>query len=126
MPHAALGCPSTDFAQTSRGGSPRCEWASLSRGRDSIALLHETLHRVEDAGLGPEVHGARGFVEDEDRRVPQEGAGERDALALAAGEAQAALANLGVVALRQPGDELVGVGPPGGVHDLPLAGAGTR
>src|SRR6266542_3898585 len=90
------------------------------------AALHEALHRVQDAGLGLHVHGAGGLVEDEHRRVLQEGAGERDALALAAREAESPLANLGVVALRQPGDELVGVGPPGGVHDFALARPGPR
>ena len=40
-------------------------------------------------------------------RVLQEGAGDGDALALAAGQARAGLADQGVVALRQLGDEVV-------------------
>ena len=47
------------------------------------------------------------LVEDQDRRVLQEGARDRDALALAAAQRQPALADPRVVALRQPLDEPV-------------------
>src|SRR5207245_10906439 len=45
-----------------------------------------------------------------DGRVLEEGTGERDALALAAGQSHAALANCGVVAVRESGYEIVRVG----------------
>ena len=45
----------------------------------------------------------RRLVEDQDRRVLEERARDGDALALAAGELRAALAELGLVALRQRG-----------------------
>ena len=51
--------------------------------------------------LGAGVEGAGGLVEDEDRRVAQDGAGDGEALLLAAGEAVAALADEGVVAVGQ-------------------------
>ncbi len=50
------------------------------------------------------------LVEDQDRRVAQQGAGDRQALALAAGEQHAAFADHRGVALRQGRDELVRVG----------------
>ena len=61
---------------------------------------HEALERVEDHGLGLRVDRGGGLVEDEDRRVLDEGAGDADALALASGELCATLAELRVVALR--------------------------
>jgi hypothetical protein len=68
----------------------------------SEGLLDEPLvFRVELAG---------GFVENQDVRIGEHGAGDGDALALPAGEAQAALADRRVVTLGQFGDEVVGVG----------------
>jgi hypothetical protein len=54
--------------------------------------------------------GPSGFVEEQDRPVGEDGAGDGDALALTAGQAHAALAQVGVVALGQARDELVGEG----------------
>ena len=68
---------------------------------------------------------ARGrLVQDQDRRVGQEGAGDRHPLALAAGQLDAALADQGGVALRQARDEVVGVGEPRRRLDLRLRRAG--
>ena len=61
---------------------------------------HQLVERVEDHGLGPRVDRRRRLVEDEDRRVLEERAGDADALALAAGELRTPLAELGLVALR--------------------------
>ena len=88
--------------------------------------MHEPFHRFHDRGLGPRIDGAGGLVEDEDRGILQEGAGERDALALAAGETHAALADLGLVALRQVDDKGVRVGGLRRSHNLRHAGVGTR
>jgi hypothetical protein len=60
--------------------------------------------------LGFGVERGRGLVEDQDRIVADHGAGDPDALALAAGQRVAALADHGVVPLRHPGDEFVGIG----------------
>jgi hypothetical protein len=65
---------------------------------------------VEDHALRPRVDRGRGLVEDEDRRVLDERARHRHALALAARQARASLAQDGVVALGQPRDEVVRVG----------------
>ena len=48
-----------------------------------------------------DVDGAGGVVEDQDRRVDEQGPGDGDALALAAREGVAPLADHGVVAVGQ-------------------------
>ncbi len=60
-----------------------------------------TLQPVEgglDLGLGFGIERRGRLVEEDDRRVAEEGAGDGNALALAAGKFGAALAKLGVVA----------------------------
>src|SRR6266542_4970269 len=65
---------------------------------------------------------ARGrFVQDEDGRVLQERAGDREPLLLAAGQARAAFADLGVVAIRERDDEVVDLRGPGGGLGLRVA-----
>ena len=59
----------------------------------------QLLERELDGGFALAVEGAGGFVEDEDRGVAEEGAGEGEALLLAAGEPGAALADDGGVAV---------------------------
>ena len=54
------------------------------------------------------VEGAGGFVEDQQEGLPQQGAGEGDALAFATREVDAALANAGVESLGEMGDEIGG------------------
>lgn len=68
------------------------------------------------------VDGGGGVVEEEEPGVGEDRPGQRDALALAAGEGEAVLADLGVVALGQLGDEPVGLGGAGGGLDLLLGG----
>lgn len=76
---------------------------------------------VLDAG----VDGGGGIVQEEQPGVGQEGAGERDALALAAGQGQALLADLGVVPGGQGFDEPLGLGGAGGGPDLLLVRVGA-
>ena len=80
--------------------------------------LHEDAERGVDALLHLDVDGAGGVVEDEDRWVDQEGAGDGDALALPARERVATLADHGVVAVGQAVDEAGGTGRLGRGHDL--------
>ena len=54
----------------------------------------------------------------QDRRRLEDGAGDGDALLLAAGELQAALADLGLVAVGREADEIVDLGEPGRLLDL--------
>ena len=62
---------------------------------------------VLDPRLGVHVDVRGGLVEDQDARVGRRGARERHQLALAGRQVAAALADLGVVAVGQPLDELV-------------------
>src|SRR5947209_19684504 len=66
----------------------------------------EFIQRVQQRALGQLVKIGSGFVEDEDRRVLQESWGHCQALALAAGELQALLADPGLESLRQLAHEL--------------------
>ena len=78
---------------------------------------HEAREGVLDHRLVLRIDRRERLVEQQDRRIPQERAGDGDALALAARKADAALADHRVVALRQAGDEAVSVGRPcGGFH----------
>ena len=79
-----------------------------------------------DRRLGGRVDRGGGVVEDQDARVGEQGAGDRDPLALAAGEGQAALADPGLVAVRQVADEGVGLGAAGRLFDLLEARLGPR
>ena len=59
------------------------------------APLHQLGQRLLDQELALRVEIGRGLVQDEDGRILQEGAGDGQALPLAAGEPDAALADLG-------------------------------
>ena len=74
------------------------------------AADHQAIERRLDQGLALGVDGRERLVEDQDRGVAQERPGDGDALALAAREAHAALADDGGVALRQFQNEVLGVG----------------
>ena len=62
--------------------------------RDAVELGLDRLFRLR-------IERRRRFVEDQDRRVLQQRARDRDALLLAAGQLQAALADFGFVAVGQ-------------------------
>ena len=76
--------------------------------------------------LGRRVDRCGRVVEDQDARVDRERARDRDALPLAAGERDPALADHGVVALRQPLDELVRLRSPRGALDVLLRQVAAR
>ena len=75
--------------------------------RQRRAAFRELVERGLDGSLGLGVEGARRLVEDQDRRVAQDRARDRDSLLLAAGEAVAALADKRVVTVRKGGDQVV-------------------
>ncbi len=84
-----------------------------ARGDDEGgAPAHHGVERLLDQILGLHIHAGGGVVEDQDARVEQEGAGDGDALLLAAGERDAALADPGVVAVGEAADEVVERGRP--------------
>ena len=67
----------------------------------------ERAQRVVDGGLGGGVDGGRGVVEHQHARVGEHGPGQRDPLALPAGQREPALADDRVVAVGQRLDERV-------------------
>ena len=89
------------------------------------AARHCLGERQLDALLGGGVHRGGGVVEHQHARVGQQRARDRDALALPTGDRQAALADLGLVALGQAADEVVRLRAPGGRFDLLDRGVGA-
>ena len=65
---------------------------------DDRPPFHQAVELLLDRRLDLRVERAGRLVEDEDRRILEEEAGDGDALALAAGELHPALADMGVVA----------------------------
>ena len=90
------------------------------RGAVAQGFLQRGLY--EGLVLGVEV--ARGFVEDDDRRVLQEHAGDGETLLLAAGEAVAALAHDRGVAVGQRRDEIVDARRPARGDELGIRPSG--
>ena len=79
---------------------------------------HDLVQRALDLLLGRRVDGRRRVVEDEDPRVGEQRARDRDPLALAAAQRQPALADARVVAVGQRRDEVVRLRALGGRDDL--------
>src|SRR5690606_21703184 len=86
------------------------------------AALRELVERLLDRALGLGVEGRGRLVEDQDRRVLQEDARDRQPLLLTARELHAALADQRVEALRQALDQLLELSPARGLEDLLVAG----
>lgn len=85
---------------------------------------HDGAQRLVDLVLDAGVDGGGGVVEEEQPGVGEDGPGEGDALALAAGEGEPVFADGRVVAVGQVGDEPVGLGGAGGGLDLLVGGVG--
>ncbi len=64
------------------------------------ACLHELFQRGLNQAFAFGVEGTGGFVEQQYGQVSQDGAGDGDALALSAGQADAAFTEEGIEALR--------------------------
>ena len=88
------------------------------RDHQSRAPAHQRPQSCLNLPFRFAVEGRGRLVEQQDRRVLQHRPGDRDTLALAAGEADAVLADQGVVTLRQLPDELVSGGGARRRHDL--------
>ena len=87
-------------------------------------VLHRLAQAETDPGLGGRVHRSGRVVEDEDPRVDRECPCDRQPLALAAREGDAALADHGVVAVGKLLDELVRLGQPRDPLDLRVVEVG--
>lgn len=93
------------------------------RDDDGGAVFGELLERLFYDIFALVIEGTRCFVEYEDRRVLEEDAGDRETLLLAAGEFDAALTDVGVVAVRKLHYEVVSIGELGGFDYLFTSGA---
>ena len=82
--------------------------------------------RVLDGELRLGVEVRRRLVEDDDRGVLQQHARDGQALLLAARHPVPALADQGVVAVGQAGDQVVDAGGPARLDQLGVGGVGTR
>ena len=89
-----------DAIGVQNGGQSMCN-------HDVGASAHEALQRILDQELAFAVERAGGFVEDQNARIAEERARDRDALALAAGKFRTPLTEQGVVTFGQVADELV-------------------
>ena len=78
-----------------------------------VAALHDFVEGGVDLGFGDGVERAGGLVEDQDRRVLQQRARDRQPLPLAAGQHAAALAGMGLELLVAALDELQRLGAAG-------------
>src|SRR4029079_1683787 len=76
------------------------------RDDEGGAPVQQAAEGALDAALGADVDRARRLVQDQDARVGEQSTRERNELPLAEGEPRATLAELGVVAVLQPADEL--------------------
>src|SRR5437764_8572594 len=99
--------------------------AQPMRDREHRAPLDQRLQGMHDLGFGLHVQAGRRLIQDQDRRVAQDGARDGQALPLAAGEVLALLAHPRLVALGQRQDRLMDVGVFGRIHNLVVTGAGA-
>ena len=91
---------------------------------DRRAVLRDLAERGANALFGGGVDGGGGIVEHQDRRRRQKAAGDRQALALAAGKGDAAFTDQGLIAKRQADDVIVKLGRFGGAGDAVAIGPG--
>ncbi len=88
-------------------------------------MLHDLAQRGVDQLLGAGVDRRRGVVEHEHAGVGEHGTSDGDALALATGEGEAALADDGVVGVGERLDEDRGTRDLGGAPDVVVGGVGA-
>src|SRR5260370_31486437 len=90
------------------------------RDQNRRAAFHDSAQSGEDALFGLRVHGGKGIVEDQNSRIADDGARNRGALLLSAGESDAALADHGLVGLAEVLDVAVRTGNFGCLADALL------
>src|SRR5208337_2723104 len=101
-------------------------------GREAVsddergASTHQVGKAALDDGLRLGVETGGRLVENEDAGIGQDGAGDGEALALAAAELYAALANDGLIAIGKAFGEFIHTGDSARLKNLLQAGVGTR
>src|SRR5206468_11929630 len=74
------------------------------------AVRHQSVDRLLYQALGLHVERAGGLVQDQNRRIAQQGARDRDALSLAAAQTRAPLPQQRAITVGELRDEIVGIG----------------
>ena len=100
----------------------RADGVEPVRDDERAAADQESLQGGLDLRLALRVEVRRGFVEDHQRRVHQEGARQGDPLRLSPAEPRAPLADDGLIALGQCADEVIGAGLLRGLDQVILPG----
>ena len=100
------------------------------RNRDHRLAGHQCIEARLNGGFDLTVECRGRLIQDQDRRILENDAGDGDALALAAGQLDAALSDLSFITMTaapilEVGDELVGMGKPRCRDDLRVARFGT-
>jgi len=101
----------------------------LDRGQavgddEAGAPLHQILHAFLDQDLSAGVDRRGRLIQDQDLRIAQEGAGDRQQLLLALGDVGGFLVDFRLVAVFQGADEVVHIGGVGSGDDFLVAGSG--
>ena len=92
--------------------------------RDRGAAAHQVVQCLLNFLFGLGIDGRGRFIEDQDARIDQQRARNRDTLAFSAGQTLAAFAHQRVVTVRQAQDEFMGVRGACGGDDLRRVASG--
>ncbi len=87
------------------------------------AAFHQALQGLLDGAFALGVERAGGFIEQQDRGILEQRPSDRDALFLATRQTGTALAEVGAIAIRKFGQEVVRFGAAGGGEHVLIAGA---
>lgn len=85
---------------------------------DSGAIVDENIQGVLDFFLGFDIDGGSGFVQDEDGRILEDGAGDGKSLFFAAGKLETAFADNSIIAVFFLDDKFVSAGGASGGEDV--------
>src|SRR5207237_4511980 len=88
------------------------------RDNNQGAALRDAQQVGVDDRLAVRIERARRLIEDQDARITDQRAGDRETLPLAARQVCRALLDKGLIAARQALDELLGAGKPRRLHDF--------
>src|SRR5215467_7829696 len=90
----------------------------------SSPAFHQPLQSLHERVLGFRVEGASRFIENQDRRVLQESAGDSNALSLTQRKRRTTFSHLSFVTLGEPLNEIVRTGVVSGDLDFLLSRSG--
>src|SRR2546423_12729846 len=80
--------------------------------------FYQPMQSFQNRMLGLRIERAGRFVQNQNRRIFQQSAGDRQSLPLSAGQSGAAFSDDSVIALRQRLNKIVSVGRASGVFDF--------